>query len=251
MDFGPDSGACLCISTRRGGCSFDRDDLNLSIGTGDENSNVYENRKRIYSALNIPDPGPAGVRQIHSAEVLLVDGSNWHQFTGREFKGDGMVTALTNHWLSISVGDCLAIAIYDPVQKVFSMQHAGWEGTAKRIVENAVHKMREAFGSQPGDLWVVIGPGIGFSSYEVDRRVFDEFSGRWDNWQDFVHDNKGDHGYIDLAAANRWLLEDAGVPASQINSYNLCTHTLPALFFSHRRDGLPGGRMFAFGCMKE
>ena len=72
-----------------------------------------------------------------------------------------------------------------------------------------------------------------------------------DNWQNFVRENDGNNGYIDLVAANRWLLETNGISGDRISSYDLCTHTLSSLFFSHRRDGLPVGRMFAFGCMNS
>jgi polyphenol oxidase len=130
------------------------------------------------------------------------------------------------------------------------MVHAGWRGTVQRIAAAAVERMRVDFGCKPGDLWVALGPAIGPSAYEVDSPVFEAFEGEgWADWERFILDRRGDRGYLDLFAANRSVLGDCGVPGEQIVEFGLCTHTLSALFFSHRRDGLPGGRMFALGCM--
>ncbi len=64
-----------------------------------------------------------------------------------------------------------------------------------------------------------------------------------------MSDCRDGRGYLDIPSANRNLLLEAGVPPEQISDFGLCTAALPALFFSHRRDGLPSGRMMVLACL--
>ena len=251
---GDGAGALFVVTTRRGGTSFARGDLNLSHGTGDDGSNVEENRRRLLAALERILPGSngvAGLRQRHTADVLHLDEGNRDAFLAREFEGDGMATALQNQWLSISIGDCLPVMIFDPQVPALAMAHAGWGGTASRIVEAAVARLVEDFGCLPGRMVAVLGPCVHVAAYEVDERVFDSFAQHWapGEWERFVAERRGAHGHLDLNAANHYLLESSGLPRDNIVDFDLCTGQLPALFFSHRRDGLPGGRMLALGAI--
>lgn len=251
LRFGPDGAARLVVTTRRGGCSFGNGDLNLSFGTGDKDGNVRENRRRLWIALGTEPGRVAGLRQVHSADVHRISAGNWDDFTQRRVHADGMATDLPGRWLAISIGDCLPIALYDARSQALAMLHAGWRGTASRIAESALKTMREEFGTDPADVYAVIGPGIGPSAYQVDAPVFKLFSEKWTNWNRYFEDHIDGKAFVDLVTANRTLLSEAGVPGAQIASFDLCTHTLSALFFSHRRDGLPGGRMFALGMIER
>jgi hypothetical protein len=48
--------------------------------------------------------------------------------------------------------------------------------------------------------------------------------------------------HIDLFQANRWLLEEAGIPAPDIQDAGIDTFTTPA-YFSARREGVRCGRI--------
>jgi copper oxidase (laccase) domain-containing protein len=50
---------------------------------------------------------------------------------------------------------------------------------------------------------------------------------------------------LDLRAANRWQLIDAGVPEKHIDVSDLCTACSADLLFSYRREGAKTGRMMA------
>jgi copper oxidase (laccase) domain-containing protein len=50
---------------------------------------------------------------------------------------------------------------------------------------------------------------------------------------------------LDLLAANRWQLLDAGVPEAQIAMSDLCTACRTDLLFSYRREGAKTGRLMA------
>jgi hypothetical protein len=50
---------------------------------------------------------------------------------------------------------------------------------------------------------------------------------------------------LDLRAANRWQLIDAGVPEKNISMSDLCTRCRSDLLFSYRREGTNTGRLMA------
>ena len=54
------------------------------------------------------------------------------------------------------------------------------------------------------------------------------------------------HGHhLDLFKANRWLLEEAGVPRANIQVCGIDSYTDPD-FYSARREGLATGRTISF-----
>jgi YfiH family protein len=236
-------GARMLVTTRRGGASFSRGDLNLSFGSGDAREVVSENRRRLFGALGIPPSRVAGLKQRHSARVITVDERILPKAVARELEGDALVTEIPGIWLSISVGDCLAAVIFDPVRRVLAISHAGWSGTAARVVEATLSRMEEAYGCRPADLRAALGPCVGTPHYEVDEPVFERLRENWTGWEGFVCDCREGKGYLDLAAANRSLLLDSGVPEGNITDFGLCTYSLSALFSSHRREGASSGRM--------
>ena len=59
------------------------------------------------------------------------------------------------------------------------------------------------------------------------------------------HDPRPRRVQLDLRAANRWQLLDAGVPASNIFASELCTACRTDLLFSYRREGARTGRLMA------
>ena len=75
--------------------------------------------------------GIAGLRQRHTADVLHLHEDNHEAFLAREYEGDGMATGMPGLWLSISIGDCLPVMIFDPHVPALAMAHAGWGGTPR------------------------------------------------------------------------------------------------------------------------
>jgi copper oxidase (laccase) domain-containing protein len=59
----------------------------------------------------------------------------------------------------------------------------------------------------------------------------------------------GDVHHLDLVAAARLQLEEAGVPAGHIHDVAACTACEPAYYFSHRRDGARTGRHWAVAAL--
>jgi polyphenol oxidase len=169
----------------------------------------------------------ATLRQIHSGTVWTAEG------VGLAGEGDALVTDRVGVPLSVRTADCYPILLADTRTHAFAAIHAGWRGTAARIVTNALATMRTQFGTEPADVRAAIGPGIGVCCYEVGVEVARQFG-------------RSEAGKIDLAKANQRQLTDAGVEPQSIGILGGCTRCDAVNFHSFRRDKERAGRMISF-----
>jgi YfiH family protein len=169
----------------------------------------------------------ASLRQIHSAGVFVADRA------GCTGEGDGLVTGTPGVAVSIRTADCFPILLVDPRRKAVAAIHAGWRGTAARIVPTAIDLMTAEFETNPHDLYAAIGPGIGECCYQVGEEVAGRFGLQ-------------KAGHVDLALINRGQLVGAGVPEAHIENLDYCTACDAARFYSYRRDKEAAGRMVSF-----
>ncbi len=108
----------------------------------------------------------ATAEQVHGNRIAVIEESLDED---RCFEGaDGLITNQSGVALGIYVADCCAVFIVDPARRAIGLVHSGKKGTELGIVENAIGKMQEKFGSVPRDLVVQISPCIRPPHYEVD-----------------------------------------------------------------------------------
>ncbi len=169
----------------------------------------------------------ASLKQIHSGIVLL------GEQIGCAGEGDALVTALAGVPVSVRTADCYPILLADGRNRVVAAVHAGWRGTAARIVMRALEEMHRLYGTESADIYAAIGPGIGECCYEVGADVARQFGAEQAR-------------RIDLAAINRRQLLDAGVTEARIDLLGGCTKCDAHLFHSYRRDQLAAGRMVSY-----
>jgi hypothetical protein len=185
----------------------------------------------------MPPEGVVGIHQVHSRTVTIVDGQQPVSLASTE--ADGLITLRSDVLLTITVADCLPIFLVDQTSGAFGIVHSGWKGTG--IVLDALDAMGRAFGTRPGDVVSVLGPGIGQCCYTVPKERYERFRIEY-----------GDHAVargvqgeyrLDLRAANVRLMESVGV--QRISVISDCTCCSPALG-SFRREGQGFRRMLAF-----
>ena len=238
------------FSTRRGGTSRGPyESLNLGLSVGDDPAAVHENRRRFFGTLAI-DPGRAvRARQVHGDGVLVVDRALAARagFPGllldERFAYDALVTDLPGLALTVSTADCLPILLADTRRRAVAAIHAGWRGTVRRITERTVQTLRERYGTDPRECVAALGPGIRGCCYQVDAPVIEPLSRALPGWRDFVEAQCPGRWLLYLAAANRRLLEAAGLEPAVNHDAGLSTSCRPELFFSHRGQGPTTGRM--------
>lgn len=169
----------------------------------------------------------ARLQQIHSAATFVARES------GSIGEGDALVSTSPSVAVSIRTADCFPILLADPETRSVAAIHAGWRGTAAGIVAATLARMRSEFGTDPGNIFAAIGPGIGHCCYEVGVEVARQFG-------------MAQAGKLDLAVENRNQLVAEGVRPDRIEQVGGCTFCHPAQFYSWRRDHDRAGRMISF-----
>jgi hypothetical protein len=241
------------FSTRRGGSSGGCfSSLNFSFRQGDEAENVRANWAALSRAFGIAPERFLTVHQVHGNRVWVIDGAESIPTSGdgdaREDapRCDAIVTNRPGIAIGVKTADCVPVLIADPVRRVIAAVHAGWQGTARRIVEHVCAALEARFSCRREDLRAAIGPAIGPCCYEVDDRVREAMAGLPGLERIFSPRDAPGRWRLDLALANRLQLRNAGMPASRVAEANLCTACRPDLFFSHRGSGGKAGRHFSF-----
>lgn len=192
----------------------------------------------------LPCPVVTG-HQVHGCKVASVDRPDLKR---EDIEGyDALITDLPVA-IGVRTADCIPVLLNDPVHHAVAAIHAGWKGTVLKIVLRTVSEMVSVYGTAPSQLKAVICPGISFDSFQVGEEVVRIFRDngfpmeriwRWDGNPQAGSMEGGHH--IDLKSANRWLLEQAGIPASFIQVSEIDTYT-DTRFFSARREGQQCGR---------
>jgi YfiH family protein len=274
------------FSTRSGGISriYGVNSLNLGFTAQDSRAGVEKNRKLFATAVvstrvvasnglverrasrpSAPASWPIiTLRQIHSDLVHCVS-----EVSNQPLAGDGLITSMPGVLLAILTADCLPVILVDTKRRAVGVFHAGWRGTAKRIVEKGIGEMRRHFGTRPGNIRAAIGPGIRGCCYEVGPEVRSSFESQFEYANALFRETKETNEihekypllfltarapghselpkkiFLDLAEANRRQLLTAGVSAKNITDLGLCTSCHLDMFFSHRTEKGKTGRMMA------
>jgi polyphenol oxidase len=232
------------FTTRSGGVSAPPfDTLNLGGKWGDDPANVVENRRRLGRAVG----GRLVVaRQVHGSVIARVRAGDHPEAIAR-LEADGLCSDAPGVTLGVFVADCIPVLIADPRTGAFAAVHAGWRGTVAGVLPAAVRALGTELGARPEDLRIALGPAIGPCCFEVGQEVVAAFMALFADARArgvVVASPRGAPGksHVDLKAANRLLLERAGVSPEAIDAGPECTRCDRARFFSFRRDGSSTGQ---------
>lgn len=168
----------------------------------------------------------ATAAQVHGNEVLE-HAPGWSGWL-RADAADGHLAPVRGTAMAVSVADCVPVFIAHP-SGATAVLHSGWRGTAARITERAIERLR-ALGFSPSDLRVHCGPAICGRCYEVSADVARQLTGR----------DPGHPVTIDLRDLIARQAYDLGVRTISTSSF--CTRCDNDRFFSHRA-GDPGRQL--------
>lgn len=179
-------------------------------------------------------------KQVHSALVLPASAASTEPWP----EADGLVSDTGGQSLWVCGADCTPVLIADPVSGRVAACHAGWRGVASGIVLRAIEQLEQA-GCQRQALLVALGPAVSGARYQVDLSVAEQVAAalpavaglaELEACGALTPDPEAGRCRLDIRAATRRQLEQAGVPSEQISVCPLCTVREDLLFHSWRRD---------------
>jgi hypothetical protein len=159
-------------------------------------------------------------------------------------EGDGLLACQPSVLLAVASADCVPVVLADPQTGWIAAVHAGWRGTALRVLDAALDALA-ARGVRPENLHAALGPSVSRDRYEVGPEVVAALRNAYrgvDVPAEAVRGGRGDRVFVDVAAFNAATLRARGVPASRTTAPGLCTASTPDLP-SWRRDGPGTGRI--------
>lgn len=222
--------------------------LNLGFNTIDSKEDIVINFKIICGELKTSIEDSVLSLQTHKTDIRIVTSNDKGKglIKERDYNDvDGLVTDQRGIALFTFYADCVPLFFLDPKKKVVGVAHGGWKGTVGKIARNMIETMRKQYDSQPEDILVGIGPSIGSCCYEVSKDVYDQFDKNFADISSILKESGKDKWSLDLWQANKLVLEESGIPCSNITTSNLCTSCNNDKFFSYRKENGKTGRMAA------
>lgn len=168
---------------------------------------------------------------------------------------DGILTEQPQQAVWVCTADCTPVLIADEKTGQVAAVHAGWRGTATRIVPNAIARLIDS-GSRLEDLRIAMGPAIAGEVYQVSETVAAEVGASitpqnkaenpeaiLDYLQQLpdspiLEDAHPGRVRLDVRRVNAIQLEQLGISAENVAIAPYCTYQKPEHFFSYRRDKL-------------
>lgn len=176
-------------------------------------------------------------RQVHGADLAV------HSLDGLRgmlvMEGvDGHLSDRPGLLLTVSVADCVPVSVVDPVRRSVALVHAGWRGTAARVVVRALERLQQEYGAAAGEFWLHCGPAICGECYEVGPEVHAALRPE--------ETPPAEPTPIDVRAVIADQATSAGIHPERVSLSAHCTCCGPGEFFSHRA-GSPGRQMGVIG----
>ncbi len=177
---------------------------------------------------------------------------------------DGLFAEEAEQAVWVCSADCTPVLVADVKTGRAAAIHAGWRGTAARIVPQAIAQF-QCRGSQLANLRVAMGPAIAGEVYQVAAEVAATVAASLMPMPEkqtrpvslsqgtaatvleqmaqspqpaILDDTEPERLRLDVRRINAMQLEQLGLAPEQIAIAPYCTYQDPSRFFSYRRDGL-------------
>ena len=188
------------------------------------------------------------VKQVHGTDIAVIDkahrskndDSDYSEFKRAE--ADAIITNIRGLAIGVRTADCLPILLYDPVNSVAAVIHAGWRGSVAGITSKTINKMKDVFGTEPVNIIAALGPHIGACCYTVGDEVTKKLG---KDGAKFLIE-AGGVTRLSLSRLNESALVAAGVREDRIDISRHCTFCESNVFFSYRADPTVTGRQVSF-----
>ena len=197
-----------------------------------------------------PEASAYRLKQVHGNAVFtpqeIATGTDGEDLV----EGDGLVSDQPLQAVWVATADCTPVLMACEKTGQVAAVHAGWRGTASKIVPQAIARMQDQ-GSKLEDLRIAMGPAIAGEVYQVSEQVAAEVGStilphsEEKAIVDALHelpnspllpDPQPGRVRLDVRRVNALQMEMLGISSEQIASAPYCTYQTPEHFFSYRRE---------------
>ncbi|MEH2074731.1 MAG: peptidoglycan editing factor PgeF [Nostoc sp.] len=199
-----------------------------------------------------PEASVYRLKQVHGNTVLTPQEVESFLSSAEEdlASADGLISEQPRQAVWVASADCTPVLIGDVKTGQVAALHAGWRGTAKKIVPLAIARLQSQ-GSQLDDLRIALGPAIAGEVYQVSIQVAAEIGATIISHNEeqkiiqalhelpnspLLEDPNPGKVRLDVRRVNTLQLENLGISAEQIAIAPYCTFQTPEHFFSYRRE---------------
>jgi polyphenol oxidase len=201
-----------------------------------------------------PEASVYRLKQVHGNTVLTPQEIESKLSTSSDdsalASADGLVSEKALQAVWVASADCTPVLIGDIKTGQVAAIHAGWRGTAKKIVPQAIARL-QAQGSKLSDLRIAMGPAIAGEVYQVSIEVAAEIGASIIPHADeqkivdalhelpnspLITDSEPGKVRVDVRRVNTLQIESLGISGEQIAIAPYCTYQTPEHFFSYRRE---------------
>lgn len=199
-----------------------------------------------------PEASVYRLQQVHGNTVLTpqeVD-SKLNTSENELALADGLISEQPLQALWVASADCTPVLVGDVKTGQVAALHAGWRGTAAKIVPQAIARL-QAQGSKLDDLRIAMGPAIAGEVYQVSVEVAAEIGSTITPDEDpqkiiaalhdlpnspILADSQPGKVRLDVRRVNALQIDMLGISAEQVAIAPYCTFQTPEHFFSYRRQ---------------
>lgn len=207
--------------TTKNCCIFTKDN------TVAENETISQNRKTLANIFDIKEENFITCNQTHGKNIEIANPGGIYPDC------DALILTEKNMGIFLNFADCTPIILYDKVNKIGAVSHAGWRGTAQKIAQLTAQKMIDEFCTKPQNITALIGPCIGQCCFDVGEDVAQKLIQTVQNGKDFCIPQRG-KTFVDLKGINKTQLKEIGIKEIDVCSY--CTVCDNQHFYSYRKE---------------
>jgi YfiH family protein len=198
--------------------------------------------RALAEALGAPSADTVRLEQVHGARVFTFEEPPRKRRRVVLGEGDAVLTCQPNVLLAVASADCVPIVLGDAATGWMAAVHAGWRGTALRVLDAALDAL-EARGVRIAGLSAAFGPSIARDRYEVGPEVVAALVGAFGAAPEgAVKPGVGGKAFVDVAAFDEAALLGRGLDPARIYRPGLC-NAAAADLPSWRREGPGAGRI--------
>ncbi len=204
-------------------------DGSIAIGAGKPDSAECAIRRNNIIKMQFGSQAHAKLVVLYGDDMLYTRVERVENVNTAEVVCDAFYTTAHDVVLMLSVADCVATLVYDPITQMLGILHLGRHSSVAGLIESFIVEVADTLGSDPRDWHVWMSPSL---KKPHDRMKY--FTPPHpEEWEDFMSNEADGYIHIDVAGHNIQRFVRAGVQAEHI--YNSLEDTYnDARFFSQR-----------------